>query len=215
MGQNKWCDKGGAMMQIVKYEINKDILIVGFKVDNFIVYSQIAYDENKTKDELLQLAYIQAKPSIEYEKTLDEHSFVTDEEGEVFVPEQPKPSKLDVDFSSLTGKVLDQYGDIYSEEGIDFYIEDTDKVKIENGEIIVDYIEDTIEYKIVAKYGDLTLSKNMVAYPQTPSDVDLLKKQIEELASKDELFELKKELLDVQEFIVNKQYEELLKEGGI
>lgn len=202
-------------MQIVKYQINKDILTVGFKVDNFIVYSQIAYDENKTKDELLQLAYIQAKTSIEYEKTLDEHSFVTDEEGVVFVPEQPKPLKLDVDFSSLTGKVLDQYGDIYSEEGIDFYIEGTDKVKIENGEIIVDYIEDTIEYKIVAKYGDLTLSKNMVAYPQTPSDVDLLKKQIEELASKDELFEFKKELLDVQEFIINKQYEELLKEGGI
>lgn len=202
-------------MQIVKYEINKDILTVGFKVDNFIVYSQIAYDESKSKKELLQLAYIHAKPSIDYEKTLDTHSFVTDEEGVVFVPEQPEPSKLDIDFSSLTGKVLDQYGNVYSEEGIDFYIEDTDKVKIENGEIIVDYIEDAIEYKIVAKYGDLTLSKNMVAYPQTPSDIDLLKKQIEELASKDELFEFKKELLDVQEFIVNKQYGELLKEGGI
>ena len=99
-------------MQIIKYEVNDGLLTVGFKEMNFVVYSQIPHYSGLTKQQLLQKAYEQIKQTIDYEKTLQEHSFTTDEIGEEFVPE------LDVDFDNLTGTVLDQYIDIYSEEDI-------------------------------------------------------------------------------------------------
>lgn len=166
-------------MQIVKYEVNKDILTVGFKEYDFVVYAQVSYDENKTKDELLQLAYIQAKPSIEYEKTLDEHSFVTEEGGEEFTPEPPKPTKLDVNFDSLTGKVLDQYGNVFDGEVI-FTIE-SDVARIEDGIIVEDEVEEDTEYKIIASYNDLIVQENRIIYPFTPNETDILKNEIEEL----------------------------------
>lgn len=115
------------MLEIIKYEVEKGILTVGFKDTErgFVVYTSLAYDETKTKDELLQQAYIQARPAIEYERTLDEHSITTDEKGEQFIPEPPKPSKImiraedmvefgpfdDEKTTRLEAEVLDQYGD--------------------------------------------------------------------------------------------------------
>lgn len=113
-------------MQVVKYEINKNTLTVGFKEDNFVVYSQLLYDDAKTKPQLLQDAYVQVKSTIAYEKTQTEHSIVTDEIGEEFVPEIPQTAKVIIDsmdiqnyFSCLqtgdliqqfTAKTYDQYG---------------------------------------------------------------------------------------------------------
>ena len=166
-------------MQIVKYEINKNILTVGFKEDNFVVYAQVGFDENKTKDELVQLAYIQAKPSIKYEKTLNEHSFITDEVGEVFIPELPKPTNLDVNFDSLTGKVLDQYGNVFDGEVI--FTIDSDVARIEDGTIVEDEVEEDTEYKIIASYNDLIVQENRIIHPFTPNETDILKYEIEEL----------------------------------
>jgi len=111
-------------MQVVKYQIIKNILIVGFKINNFVVYSQIPY--NNTKQYMLQKAYEQVKNTIDYENTLTEHSFTTDEIGEEFIPEIPTASKIIIDnainyFSCLqvgsltrrfTAKVYDQYGNL-------------------------------------------------------------------------------------------------------
>ncbi|MGO5076203.1 hypothetical protein ACTQ4K_20305, partial [Clostridium sporogenes] len=105
-------------MQIVKYSIDDNILTVGFKEDNFVVYSSISYDNTLFKNELLQKAYLQIKDVIEYEKTLDQHSFITEETGEEFIPEQSKLNKLEVDFNKLQGKVIDQYGNVISTDVI-------------------------------------------------------------------------------------------------
>lgn len=185
-------------MQIVEYEINKNILTVGFKVDNFIVYSQIAYDENKTKYELIQLAYEQVKQTIDYEKTLEEHSFTTDIEGEEFIPEEPKPKYLEIDFNTLTGTVLDQYRDVYSTD-IEFIIEGTDKARIEENTIIENIVEEDTEYFVVARYGDLEERQKRIIYAPVP----------------DKIGELENQLLEVQNYIVNKEYEDLLREGGM
>lgn len=201
------------MIQVVEYKINNNNLLVGFKVDNFVVYSQVAYDENKTKNELLQLAYQKCKKAIDYEKTLSQHSFVIEEEGEEFIPENPKPAKLVIDFNNLTGKVLDQYGDIYSEE-VEFSIEGTDKIVLsDNGITIVDEIEGEIEYYIVAKYRDLQERQKRILTPPEPDRVNELREEI--LPQLDKINELENQVLIVQEYIVNKEYEELLKEGGI
>lgn len=112
-------------MQIVKYETNKNILTVGFKEKDFVVYAQIFNDTQKTKQELLQKAYKQCKKSIDYEKTLTEHSLVTELDGEEFIPEIPKFDFLEIDVPKyiefeenqesiiveLNSITKDQYGD--------------------------------------------------------------------------------------------------------
>lgn len=205
-------------MQIVKYDIQDNIVEVGFKEGNFVVYTQIAYDENKTKQELLQLAYIQAKSSIDYEKTLDKHSFISEEEGEKFIPDIPKPTKVDVNFNELKGEVLDQYGDVYS-TSVEFSIERTDKARIEDNTIIEDEVEEDEEYFIVARYNDLEEKQKRVIYVSKPSELDLLQQQISDIsrnsANKHEVDRVKDELLEVQDFIVNQRYQNLLSEGGM
>lgn len=167
------------MIQIISYEVEKSILIVGFKVNDFVVYSSIGYDSKKTKQQLLQLAYEQVKQTIDYEKTLDEHSFVTEEGGEEFTPEPPKPTKLDVNFDSLTGKVLDQYGNVFDGEVI--FTIDSDVARIEDGIIVEDEVEEDTEYKIIASYNDLIVQENRIIYLLIPSETDILKNEIEEL----------------------------------
>lgn len=150
-------------MQIVKYEINKNILTIGYKENNFVVYSQIVYDATKTKEELLQNAYIQCRNAIEYEETQTEHSLLTEEKGEEFIPEQSKTVKLVADFNNFTGKVLDQYGETISANTI-FTIEGANKAKIENGKIVEQPVIADTEYFIVAKCGDFIEKQKRVIY---------------------------------------------------
>ncbi|WP_034440073.1 hypothetical protein, partial [Clostridium ihumii] len=146
-----------------KYDIDDSILTVGFKEDNFVVYSIIEYNTNLSKHELLKQAYVQCRDAIEYEKTLSEHLITTDEIGEEFILEDSKPIKLEVDFNSLKGKVLDQYGSIIS-ENIIFSVEGSDKAKIENNKIIEESVLIDTDYFIVAKYGDLIEKQQYTIY---------------------------------------------------
>lgn len=41
-------------MQIVDYKVKNNILLVGFKEDNFVVYTQIGYDTNKINTSVIQ-----------------------------------------------------------------------------------------------------------------------------------------------------------------
>jgi len=150
-------------MQIVEYLIDNTVLTVGFKEDNFVVYSVIAYDITLTKQQLLQKAYEQVKLTIEYEKTLEEHSFITEKTGEEFIPEQSKLNKLEVDFNKLQGKVIDQYGNIISTDVI-FSIEGTNKARIENNKIVEDEVEKDTEYYIIARYKDLEKKQKRIIY---------------------------------------------------
>jgi Txe/YoeB family toxin of Txe-Axe toxin-antitoxin module len=151
------------MLQITKYEINKNILTVGFKENNFVVYVDIAYDSSLSKQELLQKAYVQVKSTIEYEKTQAEHSIITVETGEEFIPETSKPTRLIIDFCRLKGKALDQYGEFYSTD-IAFSVEGTDKAIIQNREIIEQEVAVDAEYYIVAKYNDLVEKQKRTIY---------------------------------------------------
>ena len=146
-------------MEIVKYEINKNILTIGFKENDskgnpFIVYTQVFYDTSKTKQELLQSAYEQCRSAIEYEKTQTEHCIVSDTQGEDFIPEISKVTKLQIDFTSLSGKALDQYENTVS-TNITFSIEGTDKAIIKDGKITEQIVVADTEYNVVATYENL------------------------------------------------------------
>ena len=171
-------------MQIVKYEIIDNILTVGFKEDNFVVYSSIAYDESKNKNELLQQAYKQIKHTIDYERTLDKHSFTTEEEGEVFVPEAPRANeiKLSVDtyhiqFEELqeTANVIllteikDQYGDDYT-GNINFT---TTYGTIEDNILTVPKVTEYTEVIVSAEINGITDTITIQVYPYAkPQIVD-------------------------------------------
>jgi hypothetical protein len=157
-------------MQIIKYEIDKSRLTVGFKEDVFVVYAQIPYDNTKTKEYLLQKAYEQVKSAIEYENTLTEHSFTTDETGEEFTPEMPKASKVIIDnvinyFSCLqtgdltqqfTAKVYDQYGDVIS-KSITFSFSSTPaNVTLNNGLLTVGQAEGDYDLTLTASCEGVT-----------------------------------------------------------
>lgn len=150
-------------MQIVKYSLANNVLTVGFKEDNFLVFSVVPYTKNKTRDELLQEAYRNVKHTIDYEKTLNTHSFITEEMGEEFTPSVPKPIKLNIDFDNLKGKVLDQYGDVFS-TNIEFSIEGTSKAKIQNNSIIEEEATEDIGYYVVAKYEGLEEKQKRIIY---------------------------------------------------
>ena len=98
------------------------------------------------------------------------------------------PTNMIVDFYNLTGKVFDQYGSEMETE-IQFNIEGTDKARIEKGKLIEDVVETDTSYFIVARYGDLEERQEMFLYAPgeiTPSEMDILNKKINLLASENE-----------------------------
>ena len=153
-------------MQIVKYEMKKNILVVGFKEVGFVVYSQLFFDETKTREVLLQDAYIQVRSAIEYEKTQAEHSITTDETGEEFIPEIPRVAKVIIDsediqsyFSCLqtgdltqqfTAKVYDQYGDEIN-KAVSFTLDTTPaNVTLSNGLLTVVQVDNDYDLILTA-----------------------------------------------------------------
>lgn len=157
-------------MQIIKYGVNKNILTVGFKESNFVVYSQLFYDTSKTIRILLQDAYVQVKSAIDYENILTEHSILTDEIGEEFIPEIPTASKVIIDnvinyFSCLqvdnltqqfTTKVYDQYGDLIG--GTVTFTLDTTPINITllDGLLTVGQADGDYDLTLTASCGSVT-----------------------------------------------------------
>lgn len=205
------------MIQIVDYKIDKQILTVGFKVNSFMVRSSIAYDVNKTKQQLLQQAYEQVKATIDYEKTLSEHAITSDETGEVFIPELPKvkvmtlivndnhiqfeenQEEIIIELSSI---VRDQY-----DESIDSTVTYTTTVgSIDNNLLTIPKVIEYTEVIVTANVGGINDSKIIYLYPYEEPKPSIEQVRIQEL---------EQQLLDVQAYIVNKQYEELLQEGGL
>ena len=71
---------------------------------------------------------------------------------------------MDIDFYNLSGKVYDQYGDLMPAE-INFSIEGTDKVRIENNKLIEEEVKELNSYFIVAKCGELIKKDERFIYP--------------------------------------------------
>lgn len=161
-------------MQIIKYEINKNILTVVFKENDintnvFVVYTDIAYDSNLTKEQLLQNAYIQCKSAIDYEKTQTDHTITTDIVGDDFVPDSPKVSNVVIDKNNIVScfnclesgnltqqyvaKVYDQYGDIINNT-VDFILDTIpENVTLVNGLFTVGQIDNDYNLTLTATYN--------------------------------------------------------------
>jgi len=197
MGKGKWSLKGGVILKVVKYEVNKHILTVGFNVADFVVYTDIYYDENKTKQELLQQAYEQCRKSIEYEKTQEEPSILWDgEEGEVFVPEDPKVSMVKL----CTNKDQIIFGEDQESEIVELYTITKDQYgddinidvsytttfgTIENNILTIPKVTEFSELSITANTGEISDSKTIYLYPYVepippePSEIDVLNKRLD------------------------------------
>lgn len=99
---------------------------------------------------------------------------------------KPKVARLEADFYNLSGKVYDQYGDVI-DAPISFTVEGTDKVKIEDGKLIEEEVENETSFFIVAKVGDLEQRQERFLYPKpkevepSPDDAPITRKEYEEL----------------------------------
>lgn len=134
-------------------------------------------------EEILQDAYILTK-NVENRKTYDGDKI---EDPQEYIPE-PRAARFDVDFYKLTGEVYNQYGDPI-DVPIDFEIEGTDKVIIEDGKLVGE-IEEAITFFIVARVGDLEQKYERSLYPEPkilepdPEDLPITRKEYNELLSK-------------------------------
>lgn len=179
-------------MKIVKYEIDKNILTVGFAEDNFIVYTQLAYDNTKTKQELLQKAYEQCKSAIDYEKTQTEHAFTWDGKGgEDFTPALPKAKSIELILDksymqfeagqetaeiALSADVKDQYGDNYI-GNIEF---STTYGNISENTLIIPSVTEYTEVVIAAEIEGISDTKTIQLFPYIEPQVIQLEPTIED-----------------------------------
>lgn len=170
-------------MKVVKYEIDKNILTVGFAENNFIVYTQLAYDATKTKQELLQKAYEQCKSAIDYEKTQEEHAFEWDGKGgEEFVPEPPnaKIVELIADRYSyqfeigqetaeivLSVEVQDQYGEVY-DGAVQFA---TTLGSVAGNILTIPKVDVFTKVEVTASSGGVEDTKELFIYPYVEPQV--------------------------------------------
>ena len=170
-------------MKVVKYEIDKNILTVGFAENDFIVYTQLAYNATKTKQELLQKAYEQCKSAIDYEKTQEEHAFEWDGKGgEDFTPALPKAKSIElildksyVQFEAgqetaeiaLSADVKDQYGDNYI-GNIEF---STIYGNISENTLIIPSVTEYTEAVIAAEIEGISNIKTIQLFPYVESQI--------------------------------------------
>lgn len=132
-------------------------------------------------EEILQDAYILTK------NRENRQAYAGEEIADLidYIP-KPKVTRFEADFYNLTGKVYDQYGDIF-DAPISFEIEGTDKVKIADGKLIEEEVEAETSYFIVAKVGDLEERQERFLYPKpeikepSPEDAPITRKEYEEL----------------------------------
>ena len=111
-------------------------------------------------EEILQDAYILTK------NKENRQSYTGEEIADLvdYIP-KPKVTRFEADFYNLTGKVYDQYGDIF-DAPISFEIEGTDKVKIADGKLIEEEVEAETSFFIAAKVGNLEERQERFLYPK-------------------------------------------------
>ena len=155
-------------MKLLRYEKQGNNVFVAFLQDNILKSATVA-DGGRTKEEILQDAYILAKDQVGEQVLMED----------ITLPE-PVLKRIKIDFTMLTGIALDQYGDEIEQEII-FEIEGTDKAKIEDGQLIEDTVENDVSYFIVAKAGDLEERQERTIYAPVvsqPSEADILREEL-------------------------------------
>lgn len=209
------------MLQVIEYKQENSIISAAFKKYNFIVYAQMGVIEGFTKEQYLQRLYEQCKSSIDYETERYNqglpNSIISDKEGVEFIPETPQVKSIrlivndhHIQFEEVQESVLvelvtnlkDQYGyNIESEISIN-----ATYGTITENTLTIQKVDEYTEVLVTAKVNDITDTATIHVYPY-----EELKPSMEQVR----IQELEQQLLEVQDYIVNKQYEELLSEGGL
>lgn len=169
-------------MQVIKYEVQENDILVEFKRRNYAVSGMIskARVAGLPKKDIIQKVYEVCKPSLDYEedrflKGLP-NSKTTDENGEVFVPLLPKVTKVNLSVHdnvvlfnkeqsnyvvNLSCNIKDQYGvdivraPIYSTT---FGVVDKDT-------IIIPKVDEQMTITITANVEGVTDVKVIQVYP--------------------------------------------------
>lgn len=149
--------------------------------DDMTYASTIVKDNSRPKADLLKDAFILLKNA-------DKTPYDGEVEGlEEIKLDPPIPARMEPDFYTFKGVVYDQYGDILKVP-ISYTIEGTDKVKITDGNLVKEEVQEDTPYTIVAKVGDLeekqerTLYKKVDPQPQTPTVEERLEATEEAMA---------------------------------
>lgn len=153
-------------MKLIQYadDGNRARVAILFDDNTYAVTSVIS--GNRSKGDILKDAYILLRnvERVRFEgnpKDLDD----------LVLPE-PKEKTMDIDFYNLTGKVYDQYGEVM-ESRVQFEIQGTDKVKIENNKVIEEEVEEMTSYFIVASCGELVQKEERFIYPPAPVEPEI------------------------------------------
>ena len=148
--------------------------------DNTFTVLNLAQD---TLDNVLKNAYILSK---NIERLQYEGEVPTDLET-YEKPQSAATTITNVNFYNFTADIYDQFGDKMNVD-VEFTI-DGAGARIEDGTIIEDVVDNDTSYFIVAKYGNLEKRQERTIYAPRevePSEIDILNKKIELLASENE-----------------------------
>ena len=168
-------------MKLLSYQdIGQDKQIT-ILFDDMTYASTIVKDNTRPKSDLLKDAFILLKNA-------DKLPYDEETEGlEEIKLDPPKPTRMEPDFYTFKGLVYDQYGDTL-QVPIDYTIQGTDKVKIQDGSLAEEEVQEDTPYTIVAKVGDLeekqerTLYKKVEPQPPGPSVEERLEATEEAMA---------------------------------
>lgn len=167
-------------MKLLNYkDIGQDKQIT-ILFDDKTYASTIVKDNTRPKADLIKDAFILLKNA-------DKYLYLGETEGlEEITLEDPKPTRMDPDFYTFKGVAYDQYGDVFK-ESISYTIEGTDKVKIQDGRLVEEEVQEDTPYTIVARVGDLedrqerTIYKKVEPQPLDPENAPVTRAEYEEL----------------------------------
>lgn len=171
-------------MQIIKYELLENDILIGFRKENFVVYGNIGIDRTNglTKQQIIQKVYEEVKHSIDYETTrfisgLSNSITIneTDENfiGENFIPELPKLNHFELItdtehlrfYENDISKTIDLYvmaKDQYGEDFVCDVVYTTTLGNIVNNVLTVENPKNQAEITITATSSSFSDSKTIL-----------------------------------------------------
>lgn len=167
-------------MKLLNYENIGQDKQVTILFDDMTYASTIVKDNSRPKADLIKDAFILLK-------NVDKTPYDGETDGlEEIKLDPPKPARMEPDFYTFKGLVYDQYGGLFKDP-ISYTIEGTDKVKITEGNLVEEEVQEDTPYTIVAKVGDLekkeerTLYKREEPKPIDPENAPVTRAEYEEL----------------------------------
>lgn len=174
------------MLQIIKYEEQENDILVGFKKHSFAVYGMLGKVDGFTQRNYIQNIYEQCKSAIDYEEERylqgKSNSIMTDEEGEEFIPDEPRPISIDLQLltnyiqfeenqESVDVQLVVTVKDQYSDNMTTNVSIGTNFGTVDNNTLTIPKITDFTEINVIARASGVEDSKIIYAYPYTESKI--------------------------------------------